>query len=334
MLFSKKIVSILVILIAIGVILFFFLKYRDIPNDTENPCSGVDCPNSCEANIFLSDGFCRVVQEPGIQIGGRFIGGGKVARCQYKDRQDCSSLSQCGEDGLFWEYGCTSEGCEVKSKTCTQRCCQDILGPESYCKDNKCIFPSKVSIKLKEVFWDESVSFLCPFFSWEVSGLKEPQIFFEIEVDDSSNFSSPEIKNKFYNSSTSFFSPSCNLKWNRDYFWRVRVGTQDGKVSDWSKEGRFKTHLHPLPKVNFTFSPALPTTNDEIQFKAEVGVFNSTVKSYFWDFGDGSHSTKENPVYQYKNKGRFEVKLEIEDSDGYKSSAKKEISILMPLPKW
>lgn len=335
MLFSKKLVIILVILIIIiGTILFFFLRNTNINSEIKDLCTGVNCSNSCEGNVYLSDGSCSVIQEPGFQIGGKFISGEKLAKCQYKNRQDCSSLSKCGEDGLFWDYGCSSNGCEIKSKICIQRCCQDVFGSESYCSDNKCILPSQISIKLRDVFWDENVSFLCPFFSWEISGLQKPQIFFEIEVDDDPNFNSPEIRNKFYNSSSSFFSSSCSLKWNTDYFWRVRVGTEDGIVSNWSEKGKFKTNLHPLPKVDFTFTPSLPTINDEIQFKANVEVFNSTVKNYFWDFGDGNTSTKENPVYQYKNKGVFVVELEVEDSDGYKSSVKKEISVIMSLPEW
>lgn len=48
-----------------------------------------------------------------------------------------------------------------------------------------------------------------------------------------------------------------------------------------------------------------------------------------WDFGDGNHSTEQNPIYNYASPGKYTVNLTASNRDG--SNAKsKEIIVLAP----
>jgi len=44
---------------------------------------------------------------------------------------------------------------------------------------------------------------------------------------------------------------------------------------------------------------------------------NKTAQSYNWDFGDGSKSTKENPVHIYSQVGKYQVCLTVTSNDGH-----------------
>lgn len=54
---------------------------------------------------------------------------------------------------------------------------------------------------------------------------------------------------------------------------------------------------------------------------------DGSVKSYRWDFGDGSTSRLQNPTHTYQKSGEFSVSLVVTDNDG--SSAKNNIKIVV-----
>ncbi|MBR9859460.1 PKD domain-containing protein [bacterium] len=53
-----------------------------------------------------------------------------------------------------------------------------------------------------------------------------------------------------------------------------------------------------------------------VQFRSESTAKNRSIKSFYWEFGDGSTSTEENPSKLYLQAGRFTVKLFVEDEWG------------------
>ena len=55
------------------------------------------------------------------------------------------------------------------------------------------------------------------------------------------------------------------------------------------------------------------TTKREVTFKDES---RGTITGWHWDFGDGTSSTEQNPVHQYKEPGKFIVILDIEGPAG------------------
>jgi PKD repeat protein len=48
---------------------------------------------------------------------------------------------------------------------------------------------------------------------------------------------------------------------------------------------------------------------------------------YFWNFGDGSSSTEENPIHKYSMPGTYTVTLKITDANGSSSSVSKLVKI-------
>ncbi|MBQ4860363.1 PKD domain-containing protein [Pseudoalteromonas sp. MMG013] len=71
--------------------------------------------------------------------------------------------------------------------------------------------------------------------------------------------------------------------------------------------------------------------NEHVAFSA-ANSYDSDghIVSYFWDFGDGTTSTQQNPVHAYSQLGLFDVTLTVTDNDGLVSSTSKSLTIAMP----
>jgi len=59
-----------------------------------------------------------------------------------------------------------------------------------------------------------------------------------------------------------------------------------------------------------------------IQFSFE-GTYGNEPNKFYWDFGDGTTSSEENPSHQYNEQGKFTVNLTIIDSNGNEHSVSK-----------
>ncbi len=66
------------------------------------------------------------------------------------------------------------------------------------------------------------------------------------------------------------------------------------------------------PVAGFIFSPANPTTHEEVQFTSK----SKNANLFEWDFGDGTTSSYENPKHIYTQAGTFPVKLVVTGKDG------------------
>lgn len=71
----------------------------------------------------------------------------------------------------------------------------------------------------------------------------------------------------------------------------------------------------------FTEGPAPLTTS------FDPGCSTGTIRSYFWDFGDGSNSTTIKPTHTFTRAGTYEVELEITDTAGAVDLFKKTITV-------
>ena len=66
--------------------------------------------------------------------------------------------------------------------------------------------------------------------------------------------------------------------------------------------------VHALPIVNF--SPDSSCFASEISFIDET-TYNGTPGFWLWDFGDGSQSTDQNPLYTYATEGTYQISLTV-----------------------
>lgn len=64
-----------------------------------------------------------------------------------------------------------------------------------------------------------------------------------------------------------------------------------------------------------------------LQTTFDPGCSTGTIKSYFWDFGDGGTSTEVKPNHTYKDPGTYEVILEVNDSENTISKANLNIDV-------
>lgn len=137
---------------------------------------------------------------------------------------------------------------------------------------------------------------------------------------------------------TSAYSPiSGTLSFNTTYHWRVKVwdSNNDQSVPEWTTGTPFTTPVHVFPSSDFTFSPAFPAAEEQVQFTDQT-TFDpgSASQSWTWDFGDNtSISTQQNPVHVYQENGIYAVTLSAGDDAG-SCSLQKTVNVTLPFPEW
>ena len=74
-------------------------------------------------------------------------------------------------------------------------------------------------------------------------------------------------------------------------------------------------NLPPIPKAN---GPYNGNTGQSIQFSSSGSKDPNTgdTFNYYWEFGDGSNSTEQNPTHKYSKANRYIVYLTLTDQDG------------------
>jgi len=84
----------------------------------------------------------------------------------------------------------------------------------------------------------------------------------------------------------------------------------------------------PLPEANFHASDTSPSVNVEIDFSDDS---TGTYDSWYWDFGDGSNSTVQNPSHTYTIVGNYTVSLTISNGCGSDTETKVDYIQVAPL---
>jgi len=188
------------------------------------------------------------------------------------------------------------------------------------------------------------------FFSWTYSDPDDDtESRFDFQIDNNSNFSSPEVNRSFTGLSNP--SPTTNnqsvlvatsalpdyLTYNQTYYWRVKVFDSNGTDSGWVSGSSFATILHHYPEPDFSWLPASPFAEEEVQFSDETTYYGgSTGSAWSWTFEDGnpSSSTEQSPGTAFQESGDKQVDLTATDSDGYSCSVSKSVNIGSALPWW
>jgi hypothetical protein len=188
------------------------------------------------------------------------------------------------------------------------------------------------------------------YFSWTYSDPDgDNQSQFQFQVDNNSDFSSPEVDRTY--SGLSNPSPTTNnqtvvvavspssdqIAYNTTYYWRVMVWDDQGAASSWTEGSSFTTEAHQYPSIDFDWSPQNPSAQEDVLFADQSTVYGGATKSnWLWDFEDGNpaSSNQQNPTIQFTSSGSKQVTLQVTDSDGYACSDAKTVDVGLKLPGW
>lgn len=182
-----------------------------------------------------------------------------------------------------------------------------------------------------------------PILNWHYSN--GTQAAYRVQIDNTSEtFPSPEVDTGvILSSSQSYAEHQYKFNWNTTYWWRVKAKNEAGVWSKWSNVDNFKTPLHAYPWPDFTWSPEKPSQGEVVIFNSDPSraYGGATIVSYLWtitegkgEFVDDTSNTSQHPHIIFLTPTN-RVTLQITDSTGYScTSAKKEISVQLPLPEW
>ena len=85
--------------------------------------------------------------------------------------------------------------------------------------------------------------------------------------------------------------------------------------------------INRSPEADFTFAPNTPSIQDQVNMTDTSSDLDGTIVSWFWNFGDKTNSTVQNPSHTYTEKGEWQVALTVTDNDGAKSLTTKTITV-------
>jgi PKD repeat protein len=86
--------------------------------------------------------------------------------------------------------------------------------------------------------------------------------------------------------------------------------------------------LNRYPKAEFTFSPSNPNIQDLVNITDASSDPDGSITSRFWDFGDETNSTLQNPSHTYSQKGEWQIILTVTDNHGAKNSTTHTVTVI------
>jgi len=86
------------------------------------------------------------------------------------------------------------------------------------------------------------------------------------------------------------------------------------------------------PEADFTYTPALPTTGENIAFTDTSTDQDGYIVNWTWDFGDGTTSQEQNATHTYYQPGVKTVILTVTDNTNNTSTTSKRITVENTLP--
>jgi hypothetical protein len=195
-------------------------------------------------------------------------------------------------------------------------------------------------------------------FSWNFNDVDPDdfQDYYRIQIDNNSDFSSPEVDSGKVDSYSEAFNPIYSFPYNDTYYWRVMVWDNNGADSGWNNGSPLNTPLHALPRPDFALFPSSPSVDKIIQLCAtqESGICPEDVstcydinnnsiscsgKNFLWtfptgtEFATGTSATSENPRVKFDSTGQKVVSLQITDDVGTCSKTK-QVGVTSLLPEW
>ena len=120
-----------------------------------------------------------------------------------------------------------------------------------------------------------------------------------------------------------------NLFWSADMGMIQRLRNTGGSqtlnvlVDDYEYTGE----ANSAPSAEMSYEPAEPKTGSNVFFTSTSTDPDGVIASYFWDFGDGSSSSQQNPTHTYSSAGTYPVTLTVMDNYGEPDIASMSITI-------
>ena len=242
-------------------------------------------------------------------------------------KMDGVSLSGCDLEGYAW--GSDVIGWIKFKGTAQGGSSYGVIS--SFCGGRVNQPPSATNLQVNQP--DYCLSGPAGIFSWTFTDPDpdDTQSAYQIQVDNNSDFSSPEAdSDKVVSPSNSYATLQGKLSYNTTYYWRVRVWDKDDSVSGWVSGPSFTTPKHAYPTVDFSWAPQEPNIEEVVQFVDQSAVFGgATKRAWFWTFQDGnpSNSNQQNATTTFLSAGEKVVTLKVTDSDGFACQLSKTVNI-------
>jgi len=103
-------------------------------------------------------------------------------------------------------------------------------------------------------------------------------------------------------------------------------------ISDKGCRDTFKSNVTVYPRPKSAFTTANVCKVDSMHFTDKSTVKSGSVLSWNWDFGDGSTSTKQNPVHLFSASGTYTIRLAIFSDKGCADTSVQNLTVY-PEPK-
>ncbi|MFX1274809.1 MAG: helical backbone metal receptor [Promethearchaeota archaeon] len=97
--------------------------------------------------------------------------------------------------------------------------------------------------------------------------------------------------------------------------YEVTLTIEDSNGDSDEKSIIIKVEKNLLPTAQFIVDDRIIIEGEIIEFLF-TGLEGNGPATFYWDFGDGQHSTEQNPTHLYENVGIYDVSLTVEDSNG------------------
>ncbi len=328
--------------------------------EPSSPTENTDFTIYCPVSIDIAD----TLQPDCLNV---YATVGDGHQCTFQEWQIATDKAKFTCSGLA--AGNYTARCEVVTGT-PSNCCSEDAKTKDYSSLNQP--PEKPEIPPeypRGVSWDHcSIKALSiPIFHWIYSDPENnPQKFYEIQVNNETDFSSPEFT-YLARSNSPNFKPTPSqvnswlgewMDWGDVLYWRVRVNDQEKDSgpdpdhwSDWLEPTEFIFSAHAGSWPEFTPSPSRVSLNQVVELidnsKCYTSPWNNEfncqdlpITSYQWDFDyiesafSVDDTTKGNTTTSYGDLGNYKVKLRIADDIDTCYSETETVTVTLPLPEW
>jgi len=162
-------------------------------------------------------------------------------------------------------------------------------------------------------------------FSYEVEEDGQPEVGKKITFSNESVDSDGTIESYSWEfgdgNSSKAESPNHSFDEPGTYAVSLQVTDNEGGEGEVTVDIVVTGAQNTAPVASFTYTPAAPGQDQDIQFTDESTDSESNITGWAWDFGDGTTSTSRHPVHAFTAEGTYAVELTVTDEGGLSDSA-------------